>query len=225
MQEMYSLYLVENYQHFNQKGKNMNKLDFFTELKNELIEQLNIIDKKSLISKIEITSFSENILFHSKSLAYNYSPFFKEMTGYSLDKLKQGIPNKITNCCLYFGESDIEKIEHYGKTGKLTGTDYIIYGDSEKEIISLDNFDEFVKYIKVSLQNNIPIKSLQVTDRDNASLTLFLYEDSRIIKSFSIILFNGSILESEERYEYLDEDLVKIYATIDGEEECLYNKS
>ena len=53
----------------------MNYDEIYKNLKNNLINELNLFDEDKLLDKIEENKFSKNIIYHSKSLAYNYSPF------------------------------------------------------------------------------------------------------------------------------------------------------
>lgn len=109
--------------------------NLYKNLKNNLIDELNSFDEDKLLDKIEENEFGKNIIYHSKSIAYNYSPFYKELSGSSLDTLKIGEPKKLDNNYIYFGDNSIQKIERYSKTGKLAGIDYIIEKQNIREII------------------------------------------------------------------------------------------
>ena len=58
----------------------MNNDNIYEKLKNNLINELHLFDEDELLEKIEKNKFSKNIIYHSKSLAYNYSPFYKELS-------------------------------------------------------------------------------------------------------------------------------------------------
>lgn len=148
--------------------------DIYENLKNNLIDELNSFDENELFNEIKENEFSENVMYHSNSLAYNYSPFYKELSGSSLDILKNGLPKKLNNNYIYFGDKFIQKIARYGKTGKLTAIDYIIENKDKREIISVDNFNDIEKYIKVLFNDGIPTESYKIDDCENGSATLYI---------------------------------------------------
>lgn len=54
----------------------------YDRLKTNLSRELGLFDEDKLLAKIKAGQFSQNILHHSKILAYNYTPFYKELSGY-----------------------------------------------------------------------------------------------------------------------------------------------
>lgn len=199
--------------------------DIYEKLKNNLINELNSFDENKLLNEIKENEFSENIMHHSKSLAYNYSPFYKELSGSSLDILKNGHPNKLHNNYIYFGDKFIQKIERYGKTGKLAGIDYIIENKDKREIISIDNFNDIEKYIKVLFNNGIPTESYKIDDCENGSATFYIYDKDKISKSLSFATIDGLSIKNETIYNY-DKDgvLDNILSIVNGQQGIIYQK-
>lgn len=95
--------------------------DIYDRLKTHLSHELGLFDEDKLLAKIKTNQFSQNIIHHSKALAYNYAPFYKELSGYPLDTLKDSSPKKLNNHYLYFGDTSIQKIERYGKNRRAGG--------------------------------------------------------------------------------------------------------
>ena len=203
----------------------MNYDEIYKNLKNNLINELNLFDEDKLLDKIEENKFSKNIIYHSKSLAYNYSPFYKELSGSSLDTLKSGEPKKLGNNYIYFGDNSIQKIERYGKTGKLSGTDYIIEKQNIREIISIDNFNDIEKYIKVLFEDGIPIESYTIDDIENGVATIYIYNNEKIFKSLSFAMIDGLTIKNETIYNYdKDNNLDSIFSTVGDHQGIIYKK-
>lgn len=203
----------------------MNNDNIYEKLKNNLINELRLFDEDELLEKIEKNKFSKNIIYHSKSLAYNYSPFYKELSGSSLDMLKGGSPKKLDNHYIYYGDSFIQKIERYGKTGKLASVDYIIEKQNEREIISIDNFNDIEKYIKVLFKDAIPVESYQIEDAENGTATLYISHKEKILKSLSFAIIDGLILKNETIYNYNEDGSIdSIYSTVNGQQGIIYKK-
>ncbi|WP_373777558.1 hypothetical protein [Glaesserella sp.] len=160
-----------------------------------------------------------------KSLAYNYSPFYKELSGSSLDILKSGLPKKLDNNYIYFGDKFIQKIERYGKTGKLAGIDYIIEKKDKRKIISVDNFNDIEKYIKVLFNNGVPTESYKIDDCENGSATIYIYNKEKISKSLSFSMIDGLSIKNETIYNY-DKDgvLDNILSIVNGHQGIIYQK-
>lgn len=199
--------------------------DIYETLNRNLNNELDSFNEELLLNKIEENEFSNNILFHSNSMAYNYAPFYKELRGYSLDILKSGKPKKFDNKNIYFGDNTIQKIERYGKTGKLTGTHYIIEEKEERHIISIDNFNNIERYIKVLFKEEYPIESYEIEDAQNGVATLYLYNNNKIQKSLSFEMSYGITRKSEEIYHYDEHDLLdSISSIVDGQQGVVYKK-
>lgn len=203
----------------------MKNNDIYEKLKNSLINELNLFDEDELLNEIEKNEFSKNVMYYSKSLAYNYSPFYKELSGSSLDILKKGLPKKLDNSYIYFGDKFIQKIERYGKTGKLAGIDYIIEKQEERKIISLDNFNDIEKYIKVLFNNGIPTESYKIDDCENGSVTIYIHNEKKISKSLSFAMIDGLSIKNETIYNYdKDGTLDNILSIVNGHQGIIYQK-
>ncbi|WP_424405781.1 hypothetical protein [Pasteurella sp. PK-2025] len=196
----------------------MSNNEIYKSLRNDAYAFLEQFKLPDILRKFKETQFSNNVLYHSKRLAYNYSPFYCEHTGYSLDHLISGMPKSIKNKYIYYGDRNIEKIEHYGKHDNLYKTDFIIMSDDFSEVLSLDNFDDFIRYIKIIYKNQKAIREIMVNDENDISVTRYFYKDNKIVNSLSFsITENLRVeLECENIYEYKNNEIIAIH-TQDGE--------
>lgn len=209
----------------NSLRKNVNNNDIYERLGKNLINELNLFNEDELLDEINERKFSNNILYYSKDFAYNYSPFYSELCGYSLGVLKQGMPKKLNNHYLYFGDDNIQKIESYSKIGKLALAHYIIENSNERKIISIDNFNDIDRYIKLLFKNGTPIECYTMEDDENGEATLYLYNEEKIVKSIFYRVFNGLHIQGEAIYNYDEHgNLDNILSIMDGVQGIVYKK-
>lgn len=128
-----------------------------------------------------------------------------------------GAPRNRAGKYLYYGSSEITRIEQYNARGQLIGTDNMVRQPQQREIINTDGAGDFVRYMRLTYPLGETAMCYQMDNGGDALITAYHYQGNVLAQAVTLAILDGAMQTSVADFVYdARGGLSRIMATVGG---------